>query len=233
MMQNIAENLSKIKGKVSEICEKQGRIPEDVKIMAVTKTRSIDEIMAAYQSGLKLFGENKIQEATEKYSEWLPSDAELHFIGHLQRNKAKEVPGFFSMVESVDSLRLIKELDKRCKSAEVCLPVLLEINVSGEESKYGFNSFDSLLEAADALNDTVNLELHGLMTIGRFTENESEIRTGFRQLRGFYMELKSKFPDTPIDTLSMGMSMDYAIAVEEGSNLIRIGTALFGPRNKK
>jgi hypothetical protein len=137
------------------------------------------------------------------------------------------------MVESIDSLRLIKELDKRCKSAEVCLPVLLEYNVSGEETKYGFNNFDSLVEAAEAIDDTVSLELHGLMTIGQFTENESEIRTGFRQLREFYEELKLKFPNAPIDTLSMGMSMDYSIAVEEGSNLIRIGTALFGPRNKK
>lgn len=229
-MQEIARNVRNITEEIGRICGRCGRHPSEIKIMGVTKTRTREEVMAAYQAGLRLFGENKIQEAKEKFTAPLPDDAELHFIGHLQRNKAKEVPGFYTMVQSVDSLRLISELDKRCVQAGTKLPVLLEYNVSGEESKFGFQNFDDLLKGADASMGASRLELRGLMTVGIFTGDENAVRKGFRLLRKHFIRLQEQCPEAKIDTLSMGMSSDYPAAIEEGSTLVRIGTAIFGPR---
>ncbi|MFP4384207.1 MAG: YggS family pyridoxal phosphate-dependent enzyme [Spirochaetia bacterium] len=229
-MQEIARNIRNITEEIGRICGRCGRHLSEIKIMGVTKTRSREAVMAAYQAGLRLFGENKIQEAKEKFTEHLPDDAELHFIGHLQRNKAKEVPGFYTMVQSVDSLRLISELDKRCAQAGTKLPVLLEYNVSGEESKFGFQNPDDLFKGAGAAMEASHLELRGLMTVGIFTEDKNTVRKGFRLLRKHYLRLQEQYPEAKIDTLSMGMSSDYAAAIEEGSTLVRIGTAIFGPR---
>jgi hypothetical protein len=229
-MQEIARNIQKITEEIDKICSRCGRQLSEVRIMGVTKTRSREEVTAAYQAGLRLFGENKIQEAKGKYSKPLPDDAELHFIGHLQRNKAKEVPGFYTMIQSVDSLRLISELEKRCTQADIDLPVLLEYNVSGEKTKFGFQSPDDLLKGAETVMETSRLNLRGLMTVGIFTEDEHAVRKGFRLLRKQFISLQEKYSKAQIDTLSMGMSSDYQTAIEEGSNLVRIGTAIFGPR---
>ena len=198
--------------------------------MAVTKTVPVERIREAYDCGLRVFGENRVQEAVWKYP-GLPSDIELHFIGPLQSNKVKFLPGLAQWVQSIDRVQIAEKLAARYREqGEQIVQVLIELNTSGEPSKHGFLTAEQALEAADAIIELEGLELRGAMTIGPLTGGERLIRTAFARLRGFFEVLQAKYPDRRIDTLSMGMSDDFEIAIEEGATMVRPGSVIFGSR---
>jgi hypothetical protein len=199
--------------------------------MAVTKFHEIDEIETAYAAGLRLFGENRIQELESKFPAFLSMhpDATVHMIGHLQSNKAKKAVSLVSCIESVDSVSLLQELDKRAKVNAVRLDVLLELH-TGEESKSGFMAVDDLMKAIETTIGLQSLRLRGLMTMAPYTTEESVVRQSFRLLCRAFEKSKALVSDPQFNILSMGMTNDFEIAIEEGSTLVRIGTAIFGQR---
>jgi len=226
---DIAENLAQVQQRISVACERSGRSPKEVQLVAVGKKFTAQVIKEAADCGLNLFGENRVQEAKIKIPD-CPGHLRWHFIGNLQTNKCKDAVALFDMLHAVDSLHLAEELNKRCEQLAKVMPVLLEVNVSGEGSKHGFTPKDAI-EATQAFFDFPKLELHGLMTMAPFSRQAESARPYFRKLR----ELKSDCEDklgAPLPELSMGMSGDYEIAIEEGATLIRLGTTLFGPRSQ-
>ncbi len=225
----ITDNINRIKENIAQAAEKSGRELSDIHLMAVTKTFSYEAVECALDAGLTLFGESKIQEAESKY----PAEREsynLHMIGHLQTNKAKKAVGFFDMIQSVDSFHLAQELNKHAKNSGVVYPVLLEINIGAEESKYGFHLDDSY-KVADKFYEFENLNVQGLMAVPPLLNNVEETRPYFVKMRELFDYLSDKFSfSNKFRYLSMGMSYDYVVAVEEGSNMVRLGTAIFGER---
>ncbi len=230
MQEQIKGNFERITARIGEAARRVSRDPAEVRFMAVTKTLPKSAVEAAVQSGVRLFGENRVQEAVEKYAR-LKQALELHLIGHLQRNKAKAAAGLFDWVQSIDKIETAEHLNKRAAIEGRRLQILLEVNTTGEESKYGVLGDEELWTLADQILSLEHLDMRGFMTIGPFTDNEQRIRIAFSRLRRLFETAQSRFPQQRIDTLSMGMSNDYEIAVEEGSTLVRIGTALFGPRS--
>lgn len=223
----IAENIAAVQKRVNEACERAGRQPESVRLMAVSKTQSADAIREAVAAGLTLFGENKLQEAKLKMPECPPS-ASFHFIGHLQTNKARDAAKLFAMVHGVDSLRLATELNKKADQHARDLPILLEVNVAGEASKFGYSP-ETLLAELEQLLELPRLELHGLMCIPPYGSDPQRSRPYFQRL----VELKDRCEQligVPLPELSMGMSGDFEVAIEEGSTIVRVGTAIFGKR---
>ncbi len=198
--------------------------------MAVTKGFPRATVLEAMASGVTLFGENRVQEAEEKFSD-LPAETEVHLIGHLQTNKARAAAGLFACVQSIDSTHTADSLDSRCAERGRSMDVLLELNTSAEESKSGFRGRDDLLAALDSVRKLPRLQLRGLMTVGPLTDDVERIRSSFSQLRSLFDEIRAALPG--FDTLSMGMSGDFEVAIEEGSTLVRLGTALFGPRGAR
>ncbi|MFO7849780.1 MAG: YggS family pyridoxal phosphate-dependent enzyme [Spirochaetia bacterium] len=229
-MSQVKERLESIQQRIDSAARRVGRKPEEISLMAVTKLHPREAIDEAYRAGIRLFGENRVQEAEEKYSSFY-DDAELHIIGHLQRNKAKKVVGLASCVQSIDKLETAEELEKRCAAGEVSMDVYLEINTSGEESKSGYISRDAMYNDLDQIAKLEHLTVRGLMTIGPLTEDEREIRSAFSRLRELFEKTRSRMPELPLDVLSMGMTSDFEQAIEEGSTMVRIGSALFGRRN--
>lgn len=226
----ISRNIELVNDQIAEAALNCGRSASDIKLMAVSKTKPVEDIISAYEAGQRLFGENRIQEAAEKFSK-LPDDAEMHMIGHLQSNKAKTAAECASCVQSIDKLATASELNKRALSINRKLDILVEINTSGELSKSGYQSFNLFLKDLPEYMRLENLRLRGLMTIAPFTEDETMIHRSFASLYSNFCKLQNEIDSHIIDTLSMGMSSDYRIAVEEGSTLIRVGTAIFGSRN--
>lgn len=204
-------------------------LPETARLVAVSKFNPAEAVLQAYNCGQRLFGESKVQELTGKY-EVLPKDIEWHFIGHLQTNKVKYIAPFISLIQSVDSLKLLKEIDAQAKKVNRVIDCLLEIHVAQEETKYGF-SFDELrtLFKERAFDVFENVSVVGLMGMASNTEDEVQIREEFRLLSDFYKEMKDSLAPQ-FRELSMGMSHDYHIAVEEGSTLVRVGSFIFGER---
>ncbi|MBQ1970517.1 MAG: YggS family pyridoxal phosphate-dependent enzyme [Paludibacteraceae bacterium] len=204
-------------------------LPETARLVAVSKFNPAEAVLQAYNCGQRLFGESKVQELTGKY-EVLPKDIEWHFIGHLQTNKVKYIAPFISLIQSVDSLKLLKEIDAQAKKVNRVIDCLLEIHVAQEETKYGF-SFDELrtLFKERAFDVFENVSVVGLMGMASNTEDEVQIRDEFRLLSDFYKEMKDSLAPQ-FRELSMGMSHDYHIAVEEGSTLVRVGSFIFGER---
>ena len=226
-MPNIAENLGQVQQRVAAACKRAGRSPEEVQLVAVGKKFTADVIREAADSGLTHFGENRVQEAKAKIPD-CPGHLRWHFIGNLQTNKCRDAVALFDMLHAIDSLHLAEELNKRCKQAAKVMPVLLEVNVSGEGSKHGFTS-ETAVNAMEAFFDFPQLELHGLMTMAPYSRQPESSRPYFQKL----CEVKAACEDklgAPLPELSMGMSGDYEIAIEEGATLIRLGTTLFGPR---
>jgi len=219
---NILENVQKAK-------VRSGRIDEKVQIMAVTKTKDINVVESAYSAGFRLFGENRIQEASEKFSNF-HKDAELHIIGHLQSNKVKKAVEISSCIQSVDRLKIANMIDKFAIEFSKTMDIFLEFNTSGEESKSGFLKEDDFFQALEKIIKMKNIRVKGLMTIGPLSSDESAVRKSFTWLRNLRDKANAQYPDAGITGLSMGMSGDYEIAVEEGATLIRVGTALFGDR---
>jgi pyridoxal phosphate enzyme (YggS family) len=197
--------------------------------MAVTKTFARTEVETALAAGLDLFGENRVQEAQEKFI-GLAGSFTLHLIGHLQRNKARTAASLFQCVQSIDKAETAEALSRQCVSLGRPMDVLLEYNASGEESKSGFRSRDELLRGLDAVGRLPALRVRGLMTVGPLTADRDRVRGAFSLLAGFFRDIRESRPDAFFDVLSMGMSGDFEIAVEEGSTMVRLGTALFGQR---
>ena len=197
--------------------------------VAVSKTKPVDEIEKIYNLGHKEFGENKVQELLEKYNK-LPKDIKWHMIGHLQTNKIKKVIPIISLIHSVDSLKLLKKINNEAIKINKVISCLLQINISNENNKYGF-SIDQIREIFnnEIFKDFKFIRIKGLMGMASFTENKNQIRIEFNNLKKIFDELKIKYPELKI--ISMGMSGDYKIAIEEGSNMIRIGSKIFGKRN--
>ncbi|MCL2705131.1 MAG: YggS family pyridoxal phosphate-dependent enzyme [Spirochaetaceae bacterium] len=230
LFKNIQDNINSVLEEIISAAKIAGRDPSEIKLMAVTKTKPLEYAEAAYKAGIKLLGENRVQEMEEKYSSF-HSDAEIHLIGHLQRNKVKKAIAVACSIDSIDKYETAEELSKCCKALGKDISILLEYNTSGEQSKNGFSSEKELFESIDKIRNLENLNIKGLMTIAPFTDDEKAIRGSFRMLANLFRKIEASHPDLKIDTLSMGMSSDFKIAIEEGSNIIRIGTRLFGSRN--
>ena len=228
----IAENLDIVEEKIANSCKKCGRNRSEITLIAVSKTQPIDKLKECLVSGIIDLGENKAQELKEK-AEQIQSNVRWHFIGHLQENKVRQIAPFVSLIHSVDSLKLLREIDKQGAKCGRVIPCLLEIFVAQEETKYGFTiqECEELLQS-DALKELSHVEIRGIMGMASLTEDEQQIRGEFRTLRAFFEKLQSEvtLPNVRITELSMGMSHDYTIAVEEGSTMVRIGTTIFGER---
>jgi pyridoxal phosphate enzyme (YggS family) len=230
----IERNIAAIRERIEKACERAGRKSGDVTLMGVSKFHSIERINEAWGAGLTVFGESRVQEAAGKFgpeSGWREGhpSAEIHMIGSLQRNKAKTAVTIFDCVESADRDELVDELGKLCAGRDEPLGVLLELN-AGEEAKSGYADEDSLFKGAEKVLSYSGLVPRGLMIMAPLTDDQALLRRVFRSLVRVREKLRSRFPEADWPTLSMGMSGDFEIAVEEGSTLVRIGTAIFGER---
>ncbi len=222
----IKQNLDEIGEKMSAAAVRSGRKAGDVTLVVVTKTRTVEEIRAVISAGVGHIGENRVQEAETKRSE-LGEGFTFRMIGHLQRNKAKNAIELFDAIDSVDSIRLAKELSKELQKKDMNMPVLIEVNSSGEDTKFGFEP-EEIMRAACEIAVLPGIDLKGLMTIGPLTADEKRIRDSFETTREIFEKIKKKHP--AFETLSMGMTDDYETAIEEGSTMVRIGRAVFGKR---
>jgi len=208
-------------------------IPGNVQLVAVSKTKPNEDIIEAYNEGQRVFGENKVQELTTKYEE-LPKDIQWHMIGHLQRNKVKYIAPFVSMIHAVDSLRLLKEINKQAKKNERVINCLLQFHIAEESTKFGLDLSEAKeLLSSDEFKAMENISICGVMGMATFTDNEDQVKREFKELKKIFSELKDSFfkDNAAFKEISMGMSGDYKIAIEEGSTLVRIGSSIFGARN--
>lgn|SRR5690606_24041072 len=209
-------------------------LPENVNLVAVSKTKSNDDILEAYQAGQRVFGENKVQEMVDKW-EQLPKDIQWHMIGHLQRNKVKYMASFVSLIHGVDSLKLLKEINKQALKVERVIPCLLQVHIADEETKFGLTSqeLDELLNS-DTFKKLKAIKVVGLMGMATFTQDTKQIEQEFRYLNSIFESLKSTHPkadNLELTVRSMGMSGDFKIAIQCGSTMVRIGSHIFGSRN--
>lgn len=226
----IAENLKEIQENIHAACLRAGRNPEEVTLIAVSKTKPVEMLEEAYAAGARYFGENKVQELCEKYDQ-LPDDIHWQMIGHLQRNKVKQVVGKAELIHSVDSIRLAEEINKEAEKKGIIANVLLEVNVAKEESKFGFMP-EEVLDFVHEVVRLQNINVRGLMTIAPFVDDPEENRKHFAKLRKLSVDIgKEKVNNVSMSVLSMGMSNDYVVAVEEGATMVRVGTKIFGERN--
>lgn len=226
----IAENYREVEQRIQEACARSGRSPSEVTLIAVSKTKPVEMIREAMEAGARVFGENKVQELCEKY-EKLPQNLRWHLIGHLQRNKVKYVIGKTELIHSVDSLRLAEEISKESQKKGVKTDILIEVNVAQEETKFGVRE-----EETEALVQNIAalpcVSIRGLMTIAPYVEDPEENRPIFRSLKKLAVDIEGKNIDNVrMDVLSMGMTGDYQVAVEEGATMVRVGTGIFGERN--
>ncbi|MEW6304527.1 MAG: YggS family pyridoxal phosphate-dependent enzyme [Verrucomicrobiota bacterium] len=224
---DLAANLQSIQQRIDAACHRAGRDPASVTLLAVSKGQPPAVVREAADLGLRLFGENKVQEAKIKIGQ-CPGNLRWHMIGHLQSNKCRDAVHFFEMIHSVDSLALAEELNKWADKHAKTMPILLEVNIAGEASKFGFRPEDALAQL-EAINALRRLEIHGLMTMAPWTPEVEKTRPIFRQLRELKERCEQKL-GAPLPHLSMGMTGDFEVAIEEGATLVRLGTALFGPR---
>ncbi|MDO4328207.1 MAG: YggS family pyridoxal phosphate-dependent enzyme [Lachnospiraceae bacterium] len=225
----VKEQLREVQSRVKEACLRAGRDPKEVTLIAVSKTKPVAMIQEAYEEGVRDFGENKVQEIVEKKAA-MEDDIRWHMIGHLQRNKVKQVIDKAVLIHSVDSIRLAEQIQEEAEKKDLDVDILLEVNVAREESKYGF-MLEEVLDAALAISKLSRVHIRGLMTIAPFVENSEENRKVFKKLFEFYVDMKSKNIDNvSMDVLSMGMSGDYEVAIEEGATMVRVGTSIFGSR---
>lgn len=226
----IRENYQAVEQKVCEACKRSKRAREEVTLIAVSKTKPVSMIQEAIKAGATVFGENKVQELCEKYEE-LPKHLHWHMIGHLQRNKVKYIVDKAELIHSVDSLRLAQEINKEAIKKELTVNILVEVNVAEEESKFGVG----VEETEDLIREIAklpNIKVQGLMTIAPYVENPEENRGVFRTLKKLAVDIKMKNIDNVrMDVLSMGMTGDYQVAIEEGATMVRVGTGIFGERN--
>ena len=220
---SIAENIRSLKNETDTI---------NVTLIAVSKTKPVEEIKEAYYAGQRIFGENMVQELVDKY-EHLPHDIQWHLIGHLQSNKVKYIAPFIAMIQSVDSLKLLQEIDKHAQKHSRVIDCLLQVYIADEETKFGLG-FDEVIELlrSEELASLKHIRIRGLMGIATNTDNPKQIKEEFYELKTFFDGIKQSYfrKDDNFDTLSMGMSSDYKIAIEQGSNMVRLGSTIFGQR---
>lgn len=211
------------------LLEIKSELPDGVTLVAVSKTKPNEAVLQAYEAGQRVFGENKVQEMVAKW-EALPKDIEWHMIGHLQRNKVKYMAEFVSLIHGVDSLKLLKEIDKQAQKHNRVISCLLQMHIAEEDTKFGLDQSElTELINSEAFKAMENIKIVGLMGMATFTDDETQIHKEFAQLKSIFDALQGDLPD--ISILSMGMSGDYTIAIEEGSTMVRIGSSIFGARN--
>ena len=226
----LAENLQQVNANIEKACAVVSRNPGEVTLVAVSKTKPVSMLQEAYDAGARVFGENKVQEIMDKYDQ-LPSDIQWHMIGPLQRTKVKYIIDKVAMIHSVDSLRLAQTIEQEAAKKDLIMPVLLEVNVAEEESKFGIHK-EETLSLIRQIAVLPHIQILGLMTIAPFVENPEDNRTYFRQIRQLSVDIDAQNIDNVrMDILSMGMTGDYMVAIEEGATMVRVGTGIFGERH--
>lgn len=226
----LKENLENVESIIEKSCRDSGRTREEVTLIAVSKTKPVSMLQEIYDLGIREFGENKVQELVDKYDQ-LPSDIHWHLIGHLQRNKVKYIVDKVAMIHSVDSIRLAETIEKEAAKKNCTVDILLEVNVAGEESKFGLKP-EEVMDTVEAISGFHHIRVKGLMTIAPFVDDPEENRIHFKKLRQLSVDINEKNIDNVnVSMLSMGMTNDYSVAIEEGATFVRVGTGIFGERN--
>ena len=226
----LCENLKKVEDNVDAACRKAGRSRDEVTLIAVSKTKPVEMLSTIYNQGIRDFGENKVQEMCDKM-EQLPSDIRWHMIGHLQTNKVKYIVGHTTLIHSVDSLHLAKEIEKQAEKKDVTVDILVEVNIAEEESKFGIHK-EETYELVRQIAALPHVHICGLMTIAPYVENPEDNRMYFRGIRQLSVDIaEQNIDNVDMDVLSMGMTGDYMVAIEEGATMVRVGTGIFGERN--
>lgn len=227
----IVDKAKEVQEKIIAACKRSGRDPQDVQLLPVSKNHPAADIAELYKTGWNNFGENYVQELAKKHDE-LPADINWYMIGHLQRNKVKYIADYVTMIQSVDSLKLMNTIEKEGRQHDRIIPILIEVNVGEEESKFGVKpTLQDCMELAEASLQLSHVKLRGLMTSAPYYDDPEKTRPIFRRLRELRDEMNNQNDQLKLDVLSMGMTHDYEIAVEEGSTCVRVGTAIFGPRD--
>ena len=226
----ITENLEQVRRNIVEACKAVNRDPSEVTLISVSKTKPVSMLQEAYDAGSRDFGENKVQEIMDKYPQ-LPSDIRWHMIGHLQRNKVKYIVDKVALIHSVDSLRLAETIENEAAKHNVTVPILIEVNVAQEESKFGLKT-EEVLSLVESIAVLPHINIKGLMTIAPYVEDPEENREIFRELKKLSVDIAAKnINNVNMSVLSMGMTNDYQVAVEEGATFVRVGTGIFGERD--
>ena len=228
----LKENLANVEKNIEQACKNAGRSRDEVTLIAVSKTKPVEMLQEIYDENIRDFGENKVQELCSKM-EQLPSDIRWHMIGHLQRNKGKYIVGKVELIHSVDTYRLAEEINIQAKKQNVIVPILVEVNIAHEESKFGISAEDAIL-LVEEISKLENIRIKGLMTIAPYVENPEDNRLYFRKIKQLSVDITNKNIDNVfMEILSMGMTGDYMVAIEEGATMVRVGTGIFGERNYK
>lgn len=226
----LKENLAVVEENIAKACKKAGRNRSEVTLIAVSKTKPVSMLQEIYDENIRHFGENKVQELCDKI-EQMPQDIHWHMIGHLQRNKVKYIVGKVALIHSVDTYRLAEEINIQAKKKNVVVPILVEVNIAEEESKFGTSAEDAMLLVSE-IAQLENVQVKGLMTIAPYVENPEDNRAYFRKIKQLSVDIRNKNIDNvSMEILSMGMTGDYMVAIEEGATMVRVGTGIFGERN--
>ena len=226
----LKENLQKVEENIEAACKRAGRDRKEVTLIAVSKTKPVEMLQEIYDEGIRCFGENKVQELTEKMPA-MPQDIEWHMIGHLQRNKVKYIAGKVALIHSVDTYRLAEEINIQAKKRNIVIPILVEVNIAHEESKFGTTEEDAVL-LVEEISKLENVRIKGLMTIAPNVSDPEENRPYFKKIKQLSVDITNKnIHNVSMDILSMGMTNDYTVAIEEGATMVRVGTGIFGKRN--
>lgn len=226
----LKDQLQEVEKRIQAACDRAGRKREEVTLIAVSKTKPVETLQEAYDLGVRIFGENKVQELTAKY-EALPKDIHWHMIGHLQTNKVKYIIDKAELIHSVDSLNLAETIEKEAAKHDLIADILVEVNVAEEESKFGMK-MEEVIPFVEKVSAFPHVRVRGLMTIAPFVEDPEENRSIFADLHKLYIDIKKKNHDNDtVSVLSMGMTNDYEVAIEEGATMVRVGTGIFGARN--
>ena len=228
---SIAENVREVKCKIANAAVACGRDPQDILLCAATKMNDASRVREAVEAGIDICGENRVQELVEKNAQGAYEGCPLHFIGHLQKNKVKQVVGVVSLIHSVDSLELLDVINRKAESLGIVQDVLLEVNIGAEEAKSGFSPHE-LCDALDKIGDFGSIKVRGLMAIPPICHNSEENRPYFYKMKQLFIDIGAKkYDNVSMDFLSMGMSADYEVAISEGANIVRVGTGIFGARD--
>lgn len=226
----LADKLNLVKKNIEEACDTAGRSPQEVTLIAVSKTKPVEMLKEAYDAGARVFGENKVQEIVDKYDQ-MPSDVQWHMIGHLQRNKVKYIIDKVELIHSVDSLHLAKQIEKEAVKKGVDAQILVQVNIAQEDTKFGIDG-PEVMSLVEEIGKFPHVHIRGLMTSAPFVANPEENRCYFKKLHKLFVDIREKNIDNvSMDILSMGMTNDYEVAIEEGATMVRVGTGIFGARN--
>lgn len=226
----LKENLAVVEENIAKACKKAGRDRSEVTLIAVSKTKPVSMLQEIYDENIRHFGENKVQELCDKI-EQMPQDIHWHMIGHLQRNKVKYIVGKVALIHSVDTYRLAEEINIQAKKKNIIVPILVEVNIAHEESKFGISEEDAI-QLVEEIAELENVRIKGLMTIAPYVENAEDNRLYFRKIKDLSVDIAAKNIDNvSMEILSMGMTGDYEVAIEEGATMVRVGTGIFGARN--